>query len=75
MPTSIRLDPTVEQRLDALSAETGRTKAFYLRDLIERGLDDLEDAYLADAVLERIRQGREPVHTDQAVREQLGLDS
>ncbi len=74
MPTSIRLDPATEQRLDVLAAKTGRTKAFYLREFIERGLDDLEDAYLADAVLERVRQGRESVHTDQAVREQLGRD-
>ena len=47
MATSIRLSEEAEQRLDFLAAQTGRTKAFYLRQMIENGLDDLEDYYLA----------------------------
>ena len=74
MPTSVRLDPHTEARLDALAEQTGRSKAFYLRELIERGLDDLEDCYLADAVLERVRAGREAIHSAQDVRDSLGLD-
>ena len=61
MPTSIRLSPEVEQRLNVLTAKTGRSKAFYLREMIERGLEDLEDYYLAAEVLERIRRGEEDV--------------
>ncbi|TGQ46692.1 MULTISPECIES: ribbon-helix-helix protein, CopG family [unclassified Mesorhizobium] len=61
MPTSIRLSPEVEQRLDFLAAKTGRSKAYYLRELIERGLEDMEDYYLAAEVLERIRRGEEDV--------------
>ena len=74
MATSIRLDPTLEQRLDFLAAQTGRTKAFYLRELVERGLSDLEDYYLAASVLERVRKGDEPVHSASEVRKSLGLD-
>ena len=59
MATSIRLAPETERRLDFLASRTGRTKAFYLREIIERGLDDMEDYYLAAEVLERVRQGRE----------------
>ena len=73
MPTSIRLSEQDEQRLDFLASETGRTKAFYLQQLIENGLDDLEDYYLAADVLERIRQGKEKVHTSAQVRSELGL--
>ena len=51
MPTSIRLTPEVEQRLDNLAVQTGRTKTFYLREIIERGLEDMEDYYLAANVL------------------------
>ncbi len=58
MATSVRLDPAIEQRLDHLAARTGRTKAFYLRELIVQGLDDLEDLYLAERELEDIRAGR-----------------
>lgn len=75
MATSIRLDPKVEQRLDFLSAQTGRTKAYYLRQIIENGLDDLEDYYLATEVLERVRKGQEKVHSSAEVRKDLGLEN
>lgn len=57
MATSIRLDPAIEQRLDHLATETGRTKAYYLRELVTNGLDDLEGYYLAAATMERVRKG------------------
>lgn len=74
MPTSIRLAPETEQRLDFLASQTGRTKAFYLREMIERGLGDMEDYYLAADVLERLRQGKERVYSSADVRKALGLD-
>ena len=74
MPTSIRLSPESEQRLNFLASQTGRSKAFYLRELIESGLDDLEDYYLAADVLEHVRTGRERLHSAEAVRADLGLD-
>ena len=74
MATSIRIAPEMEQRLDFLAAQTGRTKAFYLRELIERGLEDLEDYYLAADVLERVRKGEEEVLSATDVRKALGLD-
>ena len=59
MPTSVRLDPDVEARLENLARVNGRSKAFYLRELIEHGLDDLEDAYLGAAALEAHRRSGE----------------
>jgi RHH-type rel operon transcriptional repressor/antitoxin RelB len=73
MATSIRLDPAIEQRLNHLTAVTGRTKAFYLRELIENGLQDLEDCYLAESVMERVRKGEERVYTLEEVERDLGL--
>src|SRR5260364_343704 len=55
MATSIRLATETEQRLDSLSSRTGRTKAYYLRQIIENGLDELEDYYLAAEIMERVR--------------------
>ena len=72
--TSIRLSPEIEKRLELLASQTGRTKAFYLREMIERGLDDVEDHYLAADVLERVRKGEERVHAAADVRRELGLD-
>ena len=37
MATSIQLTPDTEQRLDLLVSQTGRSKVFYMRELIERG--------------------------------------
>jgi RHH-type transcriptional regulator, rel operon repressor / antitoxin RelB len=58
MATSIRLDPETEHRLERLANVTGRTKAFYLRELIVAGLDDLEDLYLAEQATIDRRAGR-----------------
>jgi RHH-type rel operon transcriptional repressor/antitoxin RelB len=73
MPTSVRLSEKDEERLAFLAEQTGRSKAFYLRQLIENGLDDLEDYYLAADVLERVRRGKEKVHSSSEVRRDLGL--
>ncbi len=74
MATSIRLSEETEQRLNFLVARTGQTKAFYLKESIEAGIDDMEDYYLASDVLERIRTGQEKVHSADDVRSYLGLD-
>ena len=74
MATSVRLAPEIEQRLDFLAAHTGRTKAYYLRAIIEQGIEDMEDYYLAAEVLERVRKGREKVYAAADVRRDLGLD-
>lgn len=58
MPTTIRLNPETEARLDRLARTTGRSKAFYLRQIVEDNLDDLEDVYLAEARLEQLRAGK-----------------
>ncbi len=73
MPTSIRLAPDTERRLDQLAHLTGRSKAFYLREIIERGLEETEDYYLAARVLERVRQGEEQIFSLSEAERQLGL--
>lgn len=74
MATSIQLTPDAEQRLDLLVSQTGRSKAFYLTEMIERGLEDLEDYYLAIDVLERVRAGTEHVHSADEARKILALE-
>jgi RHH-type rel operon transcriptional repressor/antitoxin RelB len=74
MATTVMLEPATEQRLDQLAQLTGRTKTFYLRHLIEAGLEDLEDAYLEAAVAERIRLGQERTYSLDDVVCALGLD-
>lgn len=74
MATSIPLSPEIEQRLDFLVSQTGRAKDFYVRELIERAVEDMEDYYLAADVLERIREGTEEVYSAEEVSRSLGLD-
>ena len=54
---AVRLDEATERRLAVLAAETGRSKTFYVREAIERYLEDMEDVYLAERSLERVRAG------------------
>jgi RHH-type rel operon transcriptional repressor/antitoxin RelB len=75
LATSIILNPELEKRLDRLSAQTGRTKAYYLRELVAKGLGDLEDYYLAAATLERVRKGEEKVYSSGEVMKDLGLEA
>lgn len=50
---TIRLPENIEARLNALADITKRPKSFYVREALERSLEDIEDVYLADAAYER----------------------
>jgi len=71
--TAIRLEDETYNRLHALAKQTGRTVTYYIREAIETHLEDLEDTYLAERVLERVRQGKERIHTADEVDVELGL--
>jgi len=58
---SVRLGQELEQRLEALAKATGRSKTYYVREALIQKLEDMEDIYMAEAVLERIRSGEEKV--------------
>ncbi len=56
---AIRLPQSIEKRLEELARRTGRTKTYYVREAILEHLEDLEDMYLAEGALERIRSGED----------------
>lgn len=67
---SVRLPEEVEARLERLAKETGRTKSYYARAAILEKIEDMEDMYLAEHVLDRIRKGKEKlVSADEMWRE------
>ena len=68
---SVRLEPEIEERLDNLARETGRTKNLLVQEAIERYLDDPEDVFLADRVLERLRRGEEKTHLAEEVEKKM----
>jgi RHH-type rel operon transcriptional repressor/antitoxin RelB len=71
---AIRLPQSVEKRLERLARRTGRTKTFYVREALQEHLDDLEDVYLAEAALERIRAGEERAIPLNKVIKRYGLE-
>ena len=73
MASTIQLVPEAEKRIDSLVERTGRSKEFFLKEIIKRGLEDVEDYYLAAEVLERVREGTETVYSDAEVRRELDL--
>jgi len=71
---TIRLPKPTEQRLNNLAAATHRPKSFYVREALERSLDEIEDIYLAQVRIEALRAGRGKTHTLEKVEQELGLE-
>jgi RHH-type rel operon transcriptional repressor/antitoxin RelB len=71
---AIRLPAEIENRLEALSKATGRTKSFYVREAIVEHLADLEDLYLAEQRLLDIRSGKSQTVSLEDVMKRYGLD-
>ena len=61
MTISVNLPPEIEARLLALASKSGQSTDAQLRQIIEQGLDELEDYYAAQEVLGRIARGEEKV--------------
>lgn len=57
--TSIRLSDETFARLQRLAAKTGRTASFYIRQAIDKHLDDMEDIYFSDRAIEEVRKGKD----------------
>lgn len=66
---SVRLDARQEAALNKLADETGRTKSYYIKEALDRYLEDRADYILALAVLEK----NEPRYSAEQVRRELGL--
>ena len=71
---AIRLPQSIEKRLERLARRTGRTKTFYVREALLEHLEDLEDLYLAESALERVRTGETPTIPLKDVMKRHGLE-
>ena len=71
---AIRLPQSIEKRLEKLARRTGRTKSFYAREAILQHLEDLEDLYLAERALERIRSGEDDTIPIEDVMKRHGME-
>jgi RHH-type rel operon transcriptional repressor/antitoxin RelB len=57
---ALRLPDDIEKRLDNLAKRTGRSKSYYAREAIVEHIEDLEDIYLGEKELLKIRVERRP---------------
>jgi RHH-type transcriptional regulator, rel operon repressor / antitoxin RelB len=71
---AIRLPQAIEKRLERLARLTGRTKSFYVRQAILQHLEELEDLYLAERALERIRSGVDRAIPLEEIMKRHGLE-
>ena len=70
---SVRLPESLENRLNILAKATKRPKSFYVREAIERSIEDIEDAYLAEAAYENfLKSGKKAIPLIEVERS-LGL--
>lgn len=72
---SIRLEDEIDQRLQFLANETGRTKTFYVREAVLEHLEALEDAFMADKVVAKVRNGEEETFSLKEAMSRLNLPS
>ncbi len=70
MAIALKVSAELDKRLTVLSQKTHRSKSSYAREALELYIEDLEDYYLAQAVLES--PGK--IFTSEEVRKMCGLD-
>jgi len=71
---SVRLPKKTEARLSALSARTHRSKSYYIKEALEKYLEDEEDyVTLVSAYEEHLRTGGK-MHSLEEIKAEFGLD-
>jgi len=68
-----RIDDELEMRLANLAKSVDRKKSYFVRKAIEMSIEDLEDIYEAEAIVLRIREGKEKTYTLDEVKQELDL--
>ena len=67
---NVRISDEIERRLEDLAKKTKRPKSFYIKDMLEKYLDEYEEAYLA---LDRISEKNARYYTSKEVKKLLEL--
>ncbi len=71
---AVRIDPQIEQRLRFLAEKTGRNQSFFLQQMIERGIDAIEETWLPSEILDQVRSGRLPTSRPRGATSDLFSD-
>ncbi|WP_133243435.1 CopG family transcriptional regulator [Ignatzschineria cameli] len=72
---AIELPEEISTRLTALAHKAGISEEEYIKEALLEHIIDIEEAQIAEQILERIHQGQESTHSSKEVRRRLGLES
>ncbi len=70
---TVRLPEQLTARLSTLARATKRTKSYFIREALERSIEDLEDAYLAETAYEEFLKSGDDSLPLEEVERRLGL--
>lgn len=70
---TVRLPEDLSQRLAVLTKATKRTKSYFIREALERTLEDLEDVYLAETAYEDFLKSGDKAISLEDVERDIGL--
>lgn len=70
---TFRTSPELKNRVMFLAKATHRSTSFFYNRLLEDYLDDLEDIFLSEQVLEEIRSGKQKTFSADEVFKEAGL--
>ena len=71
---TVRLPESLEKRLNALASATQRPKSYYVREALERAMEEMEDAYMAETAYEKFLKNGKPSKSLNQVERDLGLE-
>ena len=72
---SVQLPDDISARLSSLAKATKRSKSYFMREALERSLEDMEDAYLAETAYETFLKSGESAIPLAEVEKRLELEN
>ena len=67
---TVNIPDEIQKRLEKLSSKTKRPKSFYIKDMLEKYLEEYEDAFLA---LDRLNEKNAKYYTTEEVEKLLEI--
>lgn len=72
--TTVRLPDQLNFRLSRLAQVTKRPISYFIREALERVIEDMEDAYLAETEYEEFLRSGEQAVSIEEMEKKLGLE-
>lgn len=74
MDTTVRLDDELERRIKQLAAATSRSQSFYINQMIEHGIDRMEQIYGVLHETEQYQADNLEAYSSDDLRRELDLE-